>query len=41
MVRKAGMPYHQIEGGRAYYLIDEVENWLRQAGYHQQNVWSK
>ena len=35
------MPYHQIEGGRAYYLIDEVETWLRQAGYHQQSVWSK
>ncbi|WEV37298.1 hypothetical protein [Lactobacillus sp. ESL0677] len=39
--RKAGMPYHQIEGGRAYYIADEVEDWLRQAGYHQQKIWSK
>ena len=41
--RKSGMPYHQLAGGRPYYLPDEVEKWLRQAGYHQEvtTVWSK
>ncbi|WEV51422.1 hypothetical protein OZX69_01485 [Lactobacillus sp. ESL0731] len=43
--RKSGMPYHQIEGdgSRAYYIADEVENWLRQAGFHQEikSTWSK
>ncbi|MDF7683539.1 hypothetical protein PT287_08520 [Lactobacillus sp. ESL0679] len=39
--RKSGMPYHQLPGGRAYYLLDEVEDWLRQAGYHKEKVWSK
>lgn len=35
--RKAGMPYHQFPGGRAYYLTDEVEMWLRKASYNQKN----
>ncbi len=39
--RRSGMPYHQLPGGRAYYLLDEVEAWLKQAGYHQEKVWSK
>lgn len=41
--RKAGMPYHQLPHGRAYYLPNEVEAWLKQAGYHQESitVWSE
>ena len=33
-LRKARMPFHQLPGGRAYYLPDEVEHWLKQAVYH-------
>ncbi|CAM3163233.1 hypothetical protein SAMN04487792_1049 [Lactobacillus bombicola] len=40
-LRKAGMPYHQLPGGRAYYSLDEVEKWLTQAGYHQEKTWVK
>lgn len=39
--RKAGIPYHQFPGGRAYYLPDEIEQWLKQAGYRQEPKWSK
>lgn len=39
--RKCGMPYHQLPGGRPYYLLDEVLVWLRKAGYHQEKVWTK
>lgn len=39
--RKAGMPYHQFPQSRAYYLLDEVENWLTKSGYHQEKVWTK
>lgn len=39
--RKAGMPYHQLPGGRPYYLVDEVIVWLRNAGYRQEKVWTK
>jgi len=34
------MPFHQLHGGRAYYLPDEVEHWLNQAVYHQESKWS-
>ncbi|MCI1524831.1 MAG: hypothetical protein LKH58_00695 [Lactobacillus amylovorus] len=39
--RKYGMPYHQLPGGRPYYLLDEVLVWLRKAGYHQEKIWTK
>lgn len=39
--RKAGMPYHQLPHGRAYYNLDEIKEWLAQAGYHQEKTWSK
>lgn len=39
--RRAGMPYHQFPKSRAYYLLDEVENWLKKSGYHQEKVWTK
>lgn len=39
--RKAGMPYHQLPHGRAYYNLKEVQEWLAQAGYHQEKTWSK
>ncbi|RVU71419.1 MULTISPECIES: AlpA family transcriptional regulator [Lactobacillus] len=32
--KKAGMPYHQLPASRAYFILDEVENWLGKAGYH-------
>lgn len=40
-MRQAGMPYHQFPKSRAYYLLDEVKNWLSEAGYHQESVWTK
>lgn len=42
-LKKAGMPYHQLPKSRAYYLIDEVEEWLSQVGYQQKEVkiWTK
>lgn len=39
--RKAGMPYHQLPGGRPFYLIDQVVDWLKDAGFHQEKVWTK
>lgn len=39
--RKAGLPYHQFPRSRAYYLLDEVKDWLNQAGYHQETTWTK
>ncbi len=39
--KKAGMPYHQLPMSRAYFILDEVENWLSKAGYHQQTIWTK
>lgn len=39
--RKAGLPYHQFPQSRAYYLLDEVKDWLNQAGYHQETTWTK
>lgn len=36
--KNAGMPYHQLPGGRAYFLIDEVEAWLREAGIHNDSI---
>lgn len=39
--KKAGMPYHQLPGGRAYFLLPEVEKWLLTAGYHQETTWTK
>jgi hypothetical protein len=35
------MPYHQLPGGRPFYLIDQVVDWLKDAGYHQEKVWTK
>ena len=37
--RKAGMPYHQLPEGRAYYYIDEVEEWLHNVGLHKEVIW--
>lgn len=39
--RKAGMPYHQLGNGRKYYIAEQVTNWLKQAGYHQESKWTK
>ncbi|MEK1378053.1 helix-turn-helix domain-containing protein [Limosilactobacillus fermentum] len=39
---KQGMPYHQLStGSRKYYNIDEVQQWLLHAGFHQQTTWTK
>lgn len=40
-LRKAGMPYHQLPQGRPYYILDEAQNWLISAGYHQEKTWAK
>ena len=41
--KRAGMPYHQLPEGRAYYLADEFEYWLKEAGFHKDTVavWNK
>lgn len=36
-----GMPYHQIGEGRKYYMLNEVLEWLRRAGYRQEKTWIK
>lgn len=40
-LKKAGMPYHKFPRSRAYFILEEVENWLGQAGYHQETTWTK
>lgn len=40
-MKQAGMPYHQFPASRTYYLLPEIKDWLRQAGYHQEKTWSK
>lgn len=41
-MKKAGMPYHQLcSNSRAYYILDEVEDWLSEAGFHQETKWTK
>ncbi|ARD06169.1 hypothetical protein B1745_00150 [Lactobacillus amylolyticus] len=41
-MKKAGMPYHQLcDNSRAYYILDEVEEWLYKAGFHQESKWMK
>lgn len=39
--KNAGMPYHQLPTSRAYFILNEVENWLSKAGYHQEKTWIK
>lgn len=39
-LKKNGMPYHQFPGGRAYYVFDEVIDWLLKSGFHQDNTWT-
>lgn len=39
--KEAGMPYHQLPGSRAYFILTEVESWLGKAGYHHQTTWTK
>lgn len=37
-----GLPYHQLTcTGKKYYIVSEVDEWLRKAGYHQRKVWTK
>ena len=37
-----GLPYHQLSSNsRKYYNLNEVEDWLRSAGYRQKPVWTK
>lgn len=37
-----GLPYHQLSSSsRKYYNLNEVEDWLRSAGYRQKPVWTK
>lgn len=39
---KQGMPYHQLStGSRKYYNLEEVQDWLLNAGYHQESKWTK
>lgn len=40
-LKKSGMPYHKFPGSRAYFILEEVENWLGEAGYHQETTWTK
>ncbi len=36
-----GLPYHQLSSNsRKYYNLNEVEDWLRSAGYRQKSVWT-
>ena len=38
---KQGMPYHQLStGSRKYYNLEEVQNWLLKAGFHQETRWT-
>lgn len=39
--KKAGLPYHQLPGGRPYYLFDEVQIWLRQNGINKKQECGK
>lgn len=35
-----GMPYHQLsDDSRRYYVLDEVLDWLKSAGYKQVSTW--
>lgn len=35
-----GMPYHQLSSAsRRYYVLDEVINWLKEAGLKQKTIW--
>lgn len=39
---KTGMPYHQLTtASRKYYNLQEVQEWLLSAGFHQQTTWTK
>ena len=40
-LREAGMPCHQLQHGRPYYNLDEAQDWLISAGYHQEKTWVK
>lgn len=37
-LREAGMPYHKLPGGRAYYNLEEIKNWLSEAGYDKKKI---
>lgn len=35
-----GMPYHQLDPKtRRYFVVDEVINWLKTAGFRQVTTW--
>ncbi|WP_318605531.1 hypothetical protein [Limosilactobacillus reuteri] len=37
-----GLPYHQLTANsRKYYILNEVENWLLESGFHQETRWTK
>ncbi|WP_277291041.1 hypothetical protein [Streptococcus orisratti] len=36
--KKAGMPYHQFPGSRAYYVPSEVFEWLEKTGQQKHEV---
>lgn len=37
-----GLPYHRLTcTGKKYYIVSEVDEWLRKAGYHQRKVRTK
>lgn len=39
---KQGMPYHKLStASRKYYMLKEVQEWLLNAGYHQESKWTK
>lgn len=41
-LRKLGLPFHQLGGNtRKYYVFDEVQEWLKTAGFQQQTTWTK
>ena len=37
---RLGMPYHQLDPkSRRYFVVDEVVNWLKTAGFRQVITW--
>lgn len=39
---KSGMPFHQLTAtSRRYFNVNEVESWLRKAGYQEKTTWTK
>lgn len=39
--KRMGLPSHQLPGTRAYYLLEEVEDWLKVTGFQKVETWTK